>query len=89
MAKPIVVSYQGAEAKFDHRRVDRAKLYGRRRRIPLDPEGKACQRADLSDDGSVLVSAGMTPSTALSGLRRSSKSKPPTCNRRTPPASRS
>lgn len=60
MAKPIVVSYQGAEAKFDHQRVDRAKLYGRRRRIPLDPEGKACQRADLSDDGSVLVSAGMT-----------------------------
>lgn len=60
MAKPIVLSLGGQESKFSHKRVDRAKLYGRRQRVPLDPAQQRCKRAELTDDGAVLVRTGMT-----------------------------
>ncbi len=59
MAKPIVVSFGGAESAFTISRIDRSKLYGRRQRIPLDPTGARCKRAALTDDGSQLVMSGM------------------------------
>lgn len=59
MAKPIVVSYGGTESSFAISRINRSKLYGRRQRFPLDPTGERCQRASLTDDGSLLVVSGM------------------------------
>jgi len=60
MAKLILINYQGEEAQFSHKKVDRSKLYGSRKRIPLDPSGENCLRCELSDDGSTLIMSGMT-----------------------------
>lgn len=59
MAKPIVVSFEGEASSFDHRKLDRTKLYGRRVRVALDHEGEPCEKADLAADGSVLIRPGM------------------------------
>ena len=60
MAKAILINYQGEEAKFSHKKIDRSKLYGSRKRIPLDPLGENCLRCELSDDDSTLIMSGMT-----------------------------
>jgi hypothetical protein len=60
MAKPIIVSFGGVESRFDHEKLDRTKLYGRRQRQVLDPEGQRCERAELTRDGTLLVRSGMT-----------------------------
>ena len=60
MAKLILINYLGEVAKFSHKKVDRSKLYGSRKRIPLDPLGENCLRCELSDDGSTLIMSGMT-----------------------------
>ncbi len=60
MAKPIVLSYQGATSRFDHRKLTRERLYGKRARVPLDPDGEKCARAELTTDGDLLIRSGMT-----------------------------
>lgn len=60
MAKNVLLTYEGAEHAFAPTRVDRAKLYGARKRIPVDADGLPCIKAALSADGSTLISAGMT-----------------------------
>ncbi len=60
MAKPIVVSLDGAESSFDHGKVERSKLYGARKRIPLDMEGAPCVKSSLTTDGLYLLQSGMT-----------------------------
>jgi len=60
MAKPIVVSIAGQEYSFDSVRVDRAKLYGVRKRLPIDSNGNPCMRASLTLDGATLLLSGMT-----------------------------
>ena len=60
MAKPIVVTLGGVESRFDHEKLDRSKLYGRRQRQVLDPNGKRCERAELTRDGTLLIRSGMT-----------------------------
>ena len=60
MAKPIVVSYKGSESRLDFVKLSRSKLYGRRRRIVQDLEGRPCRRAQLTDDGDLLLLGGMT-----------------------------
>lgn len=60
MAKSIIVERNGAQSSFAFKKVDRSKLYGRRRRIHLDPEGRSCARASLTDDGSLILRQGMT-----------------------------
>ena len=60
MAKGIVVTYAGAEASFGLEKLERAKLYGYRRRIAVDADGQACTRAALTEDGQVLLRSGMT-----------------------------
>jgi hypothetical protein len=60
MASTINVSLDGAEAVFTFKPVDRAALYGKRRRIALDESGQPCSRASLLDDGSMLLRSGMT-----------------------------
>lgn len=59
MAKPICVAYQGATSSFGHKKLDRDKLYGKRQRVVLDPDGEPCERARLTDDGAILIRSGM------------------------------
>ncbi len=60
MASSIVLTYQGQQAQFAHKKLDRSKLYGKRKRIALDSDDNPCARAELPDDGGVLIRAGMT-----------------------------
>ena len=45
---------------FDATRIDRAKLYGVRKRLPLDANGQQCTKASLTLDGANLLLSGMT-----------------------------
>lgn len=60
MAKPIVLTFEGAVSNFDHAKLDRTHLYGARKRIPLDHEGQPCVKASLTVDGLYLLQSGMT-----------------------------
>ena len=60
MGRRIVVEFGGAVSRFDLKKVDRSKLYGKRQRVALDSRGEPCERAELMDDGSVLLRQGMT-----------------------------
>lgn len=60
MARSIIVSHEGKPSTFGYSRVTRKQLYGARKRMPLDAQGNPCQRAELSDDGSMLIVSGMT-----------------------------
>lgn len=60
MASTINVALDGDEAVFTFKPVDRAALYGKRRRIALDESSQPCSRASLLADGSVLLRSGMT-----------------------------
>ena len=60
MAKPIIVNWQGKTSSFQLAKLDRSKLYGKRQRWVLDPEGGRCERAELMRDGSMLIRSGMT-----------------------------
>jgi hypothetical protein len=60
VAKGIVVSLNGTASSFQIEKVERGKLYGVRRRLVVDDKGRTCSRASLTDDGQVLLRAGMT-----------------------------
>ncbi len=60
MARQIVLHFQGADVPFDFSAVDRARIYGRKRRVPLDRSQQPCTRAALLRDGSLILRAGMT-----------------------------
>jgi len=60
MAKPVVLSMAGKDYSFDSVLVDRAKLYGIRKRLPIDSKGNPCLRASLTLDGANLLLSGMT-----------------------------
>jgi hypothetical protein len=60
MAKPIVISVEGASASFQHAKVDRARLYGAKKRLALDEQGAPCQRSALTADGRYILQSGMT-----------------------------
>ena len=60
MARNIIVKRNGKESTFNFKKLDRGKLYGRRRRLVLDPNGKPCERASLTLDGSLILRSGMT-----------------------------
>lgn len=60
VARVIAVSLDGVESTFEFKAVDRAAIYGKRRRVALDREGQPCTRASLLEDGSLLLRSGMT-----------------------------
>ncbi|MEM1182229.1 MAG: hypothetical protein AAGM22_28025 [Acidobacteriota bacterium] len=60
MARSIVVDFQGEPSSFAFRKVDRSRLYGTRKRVALDPSGATCERAALTEDGSLILRQGMT-----------------------------
>jgi hypothetical protein len=59
VARSIIVTHQGKPSTFGYSRVTRKQLYASRKRLPLDAKGQPCQRAELSDDGSMLIVSGM------------------------------
>lgn len=60
MANNIIVQIGAEVSEFSLRKLERAKLYGRRRRLNLDLDGQPCTRAELTHDGSLLIKSGMT-----------------------------
>lgn len=60
MAKPIIVSLSGKEYSFSPSKIERAKIYGAKKRVALDPKERFCIRASLTSDGAHLMQAGMT-----------------------------
>lgn len=60
MPATINVTLGGDEAVFGFTAVDRAAIYGRRRRLALDESGEPCTRASLLEDGTMLLRSGMT-----------------------------
>jgi hypothetical protein len=60
MAKPLIVSFGGVTASFPVTLVDRSKIYGSRKRVAIDAQGRDCMRAALSSDGATLIVSGMT-----------------------------
>ena len=60
MAKPLIVSFGGVAASFPVTLVDRSKIYGSKKRVAIDAQGRDCTRAALSSDGATLIVSGMT-----------------------------
>lgn len=60
MARSLVLSLDGEETSFSFKPLDRADIYGKRKRVALDRDGQPCSRASLLDDGSLLLKSGMT-----------------------------
>ena len=55
MAKPISISFHGKISNFDHVKLERSKLYGRRKRVTYDQQGEECSRISLAEDGTLLL----------------------------------
>ena len=60
MARQLLLRLDGEVTAFDLALHDRKKLYGSRRRVVVDEEGRECARGLLSEDGSVLLPPGCT-----------------------------
>lgn len=60
MAKPLIVTLGSESCSFNLREVERSDLYGARKRVPTDAQGRPCTRAALTADGSLLLASGMT-----------------------------
>lgn len=59
MAKPVILTHNDIASNFQLHKLERSKLYGCKRRIPVDVDGEPCARAALTDDGEVLILSGM------------------------------
>lgn len=60
MAKPVLLSFDGHDVAFAARRVERGQLYGTRKRVAVDRDGRVCTKAALTRDGATLLLSGMT-----------------------------
>lgn len=60
MARQIVLRLGDEESAFAFAKVEREKLYGKKQRVVVDTEGRACQSAWLTADGTALVPQGGT-----------------------------
>lgn len=60
MAKTIDIEYQGESVSFSYKPIDRKSLYGYKKRVAFDANGKECIKASLLNDGSLLIRSGMT-----------------------------
>lgn len=59
MARNLVFTFKSADSTFRFSKLERARLYGARKRIVMDREGEPCQRAELTDDGAIVLQQGM------------------------------
>jgi hypothetical protein len=60
MAREIVVSVNGQDTNFTFSKLSRDKLYGKKKRLPIDQEGNPCSRGSLALQGSMVIRSGMT-----------------------------
>lgn len=58
MARAVVVERNGVQARFSFALVNRAKLYGERRRVIVDEAGRPTTGGWLTSDGSMLLLPG-------------------------------
>ncbi|MEY4654112.1 MAG: hypothetical protein RI884_2693 [Pseudomonadota bacterium] len=60
MAKALMVTLGTQTFSLGVSEVERGDLYGTRKRVPTDSQGRNCTRAALTGDGSLLVASGMS-----------------------------
>ena len=60
MARSINVEWKGKESSFSFAKLDRSKLYGKKRRIPVDRDGHKCDLASIDVATGTLLRSGMT-----------------------------
>jgi len=60
MERTLEVACEGTVSSFTVRKLSRATLYGSKRRLPVDAEGRPCRAAALTRDGRYLLPAGST-----------------------------
>jgi hypothetical protein len=58
MARGMVVTLNGVASRFGLTKVDRDKLYGSKKRVAVDAQGRPCVAARLTGDGISLVPPG-------------------------------
>jgi len=65
MERTLEVACEGTASSFAIRKLSRATLYGTRRRVPVDAEGRECKAAVLTRDGRFLLPPGTTATLCL------------------------
>ncbi len=60
MARQILIRREGEESAFGFVKVDREKLYGKKRRVVVDEQDGECSAGWLTADGTALVMGGGT-----------------------------
>lgn len=65
MERTLEVGCRGSTSRFTTRKLSRATLYGRRRRVAVDPQGRECRVAALTRDGRFLLPPGSTATLCL------------------------
>jgi len=70
MAKSVIVKCGKDTLSFAPSKVDRARIYGSRKRIAVDANGAGCSRASLTADGSQLLLSGMISQAYFTGNGR-------------------
>jgi hypothetical protein len=58
MSRILEIGYEGRESSFSITRISRSKLYGSKRRMPVDGQGNECSRASLTRDGIHILPVG-------------------------------
>jgi hypothetical protein len=67
MQKILEIKVFGQEACFKTTKIIRSKIYGQKRRIPIDAHGHECQSASLTCDGKFILPQGGTSLLYLDG----------------------
>ena len=60
MQKTLEVVFNGKVSSFTVTKIDRSKLYGSKKRIPVDTQGQECSAAALTRDGRYILPTGGT-----------------------------
>jgi hypothetical protein len=60
MDRTLEVACEGSASRFTTRKLSRSALYGRKRRVPVDGQGRDCRAAALTQDGRFLLPPGST-----------------------------
>jgi len=60
MERTLEIACRGSTSRFMTRKLTRSTLYGRRRRVPVDAQGRECRAVALTRDGVFLLPPGST-----------------------------
>jgi len=67
MSRVVEVIFNGETSSFEIAKVDRNKLYGCKKRVWLDADGRECAAARLTEDGRHILPSGSTASLYVNG----------------------